>query len=1205
MNDWSSSPPGTGWSTDGLETNDAVVLGPTDVLTWTGSRGVRFGRLHVVIDADTAPSGAVGTCVVALTTTPFAGGAPTTTMATLQEGTHAYALSDPEVKVQELKIDCASAIGGLATIDWVVLQNSDVPFAPAGDLDLTWWDTDMPEGGYDTHAVLRGGQLCDLPCESTYETLLASGDVSGFAIYDDAQDEWIAINGDPTTGSFLYQDVDVDAHDIAWVDDGSAEGLLLGVTAHVTGNEGVRGLRGQLLASSDTGKTWTPLANGYSSGSADPAVAATRRQDPWGKKDHPGGRLIQPTSTGQAFVANHVGGEPSLVLLDSAGALCAVDTGGTLPEASNWDDGSPHDLLVALAWASHPISNEHLVFAGYRQRDLDTDPAVIQDSLFRCTYTGEPNCSETPTCGALPGSEGIDVADLEVDSSSGSDMHVYVADLGRRDRNDSGAVPDTSHCLDAGASISAGDVCGPRVWRWTAKVSDYTAASDTLQDIVSPVMSDGLTFSGRKPQAVSGLSLSSNNVWLTAFTPNGHAGWYSSDAPAWRISLSEAEVIDDTGYPVGWPPLTTTGWISLSDDKFINPGYTAATVSTADDDMHGEYLRETGLDPGNTWMADQAFTAWQAEMYDGVAYQETGSSEVFLVGNTAFGFWAWHTNSAGSYGPESAMLDGALVETVDEDTAIGATFFDNAGDTGSTTFQGTVVRDVAFGWDGRVWVLDLDNGFVYEDEGASTRAVRPPQNGTLAAGGQAVATAEVKGGDEGAVWLGMYDKTGAGDTPSRQAILRSADGGDTFCYQGVIESGIAGDLQAINRSIVAATTKYIGDKADEVFHRYTFSHTVWPYPVFDGEDWVPCDSGGPGGPTQDGIAFREMMSLEGSSHDMSWGNPLDIVALDEDLAVATFASYRAERDLDDLAFTADQSIPGRVGYTLDGGTTWSELDFSDALTAPACTGLADLQYDLFGKMAQLELLVDTTWYTSAQEWGLDLFLLGQDSGQLYEDGDEHCALWRVTVVTTAGPSTTTTRTPVSVPDGTGSCTVRRPSSMARSPWTDRLMIWGGYHRLRDPPDAYHERGGMCLIDYDGSNASSVIDPEDGYRFSIMDAVPNPLVQDQWVVTPFVDDLVQDQCAREYFDTRWSTNEEDVYDACDLPVPFIVQRRSPGEPGADWVTTDLAIDGLNSLEGVTLDLATGLVESPPGTWSVDWSLLYGTSGTGAFRGVATW
>ena len=1212
MNDWSGDPPSSAWSTDGIKAADAVVLGPGEVLTWTGSRQVRFGRLHVSIDAGSAPGGADGTCDVELTTAPIGGGPSSTATATLLEGSFAYSLSDPEVKVLEIQVDCAGATGDVAAIDWLVLQNSDIPFAPPEDLDLTWWDTDMPEGGYDTSTVLRGGELCDEPCEPVYETLLAACDVGGFGMWDEAEEEWVSINGDTTGSSFLYQDVDIDAYDIGWVDDGSTDGLLLGITGSGPDDE----LRGQLLASSDLGQSWTPLANGHSSSSSDPAVAANRRVHPWGTTDRPGGRLIQPTGTGQAFIASQVEGEPALVLRDGSGSLCAVGE-GTLPEASDWASGTPEDVLVALSWMPDEVGSggAQIVLAGYRQRDLTTTSSDEQ-ALFRCTYSAEPTCSATPTCAAIDASEGIDVADIEVVQSSDGSVQAYVADFGRRARNDGGSSPDTSNCLDSSETPSAGDTCGPRVWRWDVDRSTPDGSADTIQDLVTPssIKPAGLTFTGRTPQPVHGLNLSPSDVWLTAFTPNGHAGWYSSDAPAWRISVCEAKGITDSGYPSGCTTSAEPGWISLSDDKYLDPGYTsydASDPSTGTDrDMDGEVLRESELNTGSTWMADQTLTAWRAEMRDGVYYQEDGSSPRLLVGNAPFGFWAWHVNSSSAYGPESYDLDGADVATVDEDTAIGSTFYDNAGDTGSTTYQGTVVRDVRLGWDMRAWVTDMDNGFVYEEDGSATRAVRPSQLSTFGAGGMAVATAEVQAGDDGAVWVALYDKATTDGPPYRQGILRSEDSGDTFCYQGVIEEG-AEDVEdhgARHRSIDAvAKTKYVPDQVDELFHRKEYTHPDWPgVPGFGTEDWVPCDNGVIGDPMDEGIAFREGMTLEGTPHDMSWGNPLDIVALDEHLAIATFASYDADQDLLGNSFTSTQSIPGRVGYTLDGGETWQEVDFSDAAADATCTAVTDLQHDLFGKLAHLVLVPDGTWHTSDEDWGLDFFVLGEDSGDLYSSGGHDCALWRVTLETTAGPVTTTDWEPVSIPyGGTEDCTVYKPTGVARAPWQDRLMIWGAYSKVSAGSDAYDERGGLCLMDFDGGDPVSVLDPADGYRFTIKELVPNPLVQDNWLVSPFVDHLTQDQCARQRSGGAWTTDGEDLYDACDLPIPFVLQRRPPGAPGPDWVTTDLGIDGLHSLQGTQLDVAASYVQFASGVVIVGMQVLYGTTGTGAFRGVVSW
>jgi len=397
--------------------------------------------------------------------------------------------------------------------------------------------------------------------------------------------------------------------------------------------------------------------------------------------------------------------------------------------------------------------------------------------------------------------------------------------------------------------------------------------------------------------------------------------------------------------------------------------------------------------------------------------------------------------------------------------------------------------------------------------------------------------------------------------------------------------------------------KYVGDKADEIFHRYDFSHTIWSYPVFDSDDWKPCDAASVPDPIDQGTVFRETITVDLTAHDVSWGNPMDIVALDEDIAIATFGSYYAEQDLDEQTFSTAQSLPGRVGYTLDGGMTWDEIDFSQA--AATCTAVTDLQYDLFGKYARLALVEDTTWYTDSEDWGLDFFLLGQDSGDLYDLGGQDCAVWRVTLVTTAGPTTTTSWTPVSVPFETDGCTIETATGLSIAPWQERLLLWSGYTQIANGPDALTERGGLCLMDFDGSNATGILDPADGYRFAIKDVVPNPLVQDQWVVTPFVDDQVQDQCAKQRSGGVTSIDGADVYDACDVPIPFLYQRRGPGAPGPDWVATDLSIDGLNSLQGTELDLDAGAVEAPPGTWNVDLALLYGTTGTGSFRGVATW
>jgi len=1072
----------------------------------------------------------------------------------------------------------------------------------------------MPEGGFDSHLTLRGGKLCDTCPDPVYATLLGASDTAGVGIWDASASQWRSANGDPSGASFLHQDVDIGAHDIAWVDDGSADGLLLVLTGVPAQDETDRGLRGQLLASSDGGDSWTPLANARSDAGGDPSLAASRRLGPWGNKDRPGGRLIQPTGSGQAFVGSQVGEQPSLALLDSTAALCTVgDT--VLPKTTDYYDSStgvyqktPDNVISAIAWMpdEHNSGASSMVLAGYRQRDMSTTTG--ESALFRCTFGGDPSCGSTPSCVEIAGSEGIDVADIEVSQAADGSVSAFVADHGRRARNDGGVSPDTSNCLDLTETPVSGDSCGPRVWRWDIDLTDATGASDTLQDLVTPagIQPDGLVFDTRTAQPVSGLTLSPDDVWLFAYTPTGAGSWYSAEAAVWRISVCEALAISDSGYdPTGCTH--DKGWLSLTDDKFIVPGY-----GIGGQDMDGEYLRETELDPGSTWMADQAPQSFWSKIWDGVFYQADASVPRELVGNNLFGVWSWHEDSTGTYGPESDLLDGHNVSTVDEDTAIGVTFFDNAGDLGNTTWQGTVARDISIGTTGRLWIVDGDNGFVFEDEGSATRAERPGQLSTFGAGGMAVTSAPTNTGED-AVWIALHHKSPGDTPPYKQGILRSDDSGDSFCYQGAIEEDGA------FRSFFGGQN-WVGDKYDELFHQYLFSHSLMAFPSFDvGIDWLPCDdgSGGAADGSDEGVALLESVTIDGTLYRLSWGNPLDVVALDESVAVAAFQSYEATEDLTPesnfgpLSLPSNYEHPGRAAFTLDGGTTWSAIDFTDATAN--CATVPQLQEDLFRRNVHLALVPDGTaggegtYFTTSSFWRLDFFLLGVDSGELYESGAGACALWRVVVDTTPA-GTTTTWTPLTIPFQTNGCMVEEPSGVAVAPWHDRIAIWGGYVKQKEAGGGpgHREEGGLCLMDRDGSNPQVVIDPADGFRFSIKDAVPHPVVQDQWIVSPFVDWQVQTQCARERSGGAWSENLDDAYDACDLALPFTVVRRPLGSPGPPWVTSDLSlVDGPHTLEGVALDERTKVSETLAGIESVTMELVYATAGAGGYRAEVSW
>lgn len=128
----------------------------------------------------------------------------------------------------------------------------------------------------------------------------------------------------------------------------------------------------------------------------------------------------------------------------------------------------------------------------------------------------------------------------------------------------------------------------------------------------------------------------------------------------------------------------------------------------------------------------------------------------------------------------------------------------------------------------------------------------------------------------------------------------------------------------------------------------------------------------------------------------------------------------------------------------------------------------------------------------------------------------------------------------------------------------------------------------------------------GNQFDIRDITPHPFVMDTWFVAPFVDVNTQTDCIKDYVDPdgdgvyEWTYDFANVYTACSEPEPFIIQRRPPGTPPG-WSDEALPIAGLPSLNGNAL--STWYYTSG-GVLLLD-QLIYGTTGSGAFRGEVAW
>jgi hypothetical protein len=352
----------------------------------------------MMIDADQTPT--AGSCLVGWEWRHLGVGPLLTATATLEVGTAWYTPTAGDSRtplvVEEISIDCSGATAGDTQLDWLVLQNSKVPFSPLEDLELSWSDMDMPWGGFNTSITLRGGDRVQ-GTEALFQRMVAVLDVGGAAIYDDTSRAWQVANG--TEPNWLSTEQDLKLSDIAWLENGHWLAVS-GLPVSDPSGDTDRGIRGQLFHSTDQGDNWTPLYNSYSdkptSPLPGPAVAADRRLHPWGRKDRPMGRLIEPADDSAAFIASHVEGQPALILRGKTGAAADVCTVAptVLPQPVNLDGSIGENIVTSLAWigdAAHGNVGAS-VLVGYRQRDLTGGSGLAlspdHSQLFAFTPTG-------------------------------------------------------------------------------------------------------------------------------------------------------------------------------------------------------------------------------------------------------------------------------------------------------------------------------------------------------------------------------------------------------------------------------------------------------------------------------------------------------------------------------------------------------------------------------------------------------------------------------------------------------------------------------------------------------------------------------------------------------------------------------------------------------------------------------------------------
>lgn len=646
--------------------------------------------------------------------------------------------------IQNVEVRCTGS--GSATVAWLGMVDAASSIgllAPGFRNSRKWYDTNMPGGG-ENHLVLV----------STPDGLYAASDVGGVAFSESNGETWQVRNGD--LGSGLDRAYDLSVWGLA-VDPANS-----GRVWALTGNESSAGRFGGLFGSADGGETWKNVATESSS----LPVAAYGPADMCDNTDQravSGGKLARyvehayGTGADEAdyvVFANH---GPDLTtgfdlsILDTAsstasGTVCSPFTG--LPDApisalAVMDDGDDHALLVGLkGWWNSSTATEG---AGLYRCDLPETGTSAAAVL----------CSGSPAwaCTAVPGSTGIDVRDIEIDSSNPTGT-AWVADAMR--------VPDASSDCTALET-------GGQVWRWDV---DPATASDAgaVEDVTGTLMSTtyaATNASDYRMGEISGLVMDPTSNYLIALFNTSHDKSY--DYTQERIFRGAA---DYGGLAIPWEAMMT-------DD---NSGSTERTARGGVVTAGGSALEH--------WMMDQDYLADWAPAYavdgDFVANDRCDdSSNVCLVVGDGFGMWqvdGWDKDFA----------------VVDVDTAVEWHY--NFG-SWLTEFQSTVVTDVAV-------TQEQSEPFGFSataDLGGMRLPVPTPHTTGWAVGGRAetwcnwdrwnAASGAVdiwENGDGNAViWYGVNDQ-GTESAWYAQGIARYDVAADTWCFEGTNDADAKG-----------------------------------------------------------------------------------------------------------------------------------------------------------------------------------------------------------------------------------------------------------------------------------------------------------------------------------------------------------------------------------------------------------------------------
>ncbi len=577
------------------------LSGTSETATLAGTVPFYNGRPKLVVEVTSANS--TKTCSVILKSQPYPSGTVVTSTLNFPATTgiqvfdFAASVKAP-MNLTQVKFSCSGTTAGTARIvDWLSIQNGTTTWAPGGDLNLAWSDTELPAGGSNNVVISEGA-----------DGLYTASDVGGIAWYEPTTQSWTSLNGLDVD---LADAPDQSAWDVLPLDLDN-NGVVDTMYA-LTGNWFQADFYGGLWKSTDGGGSWTDLDLADIAGygrihACDVDGSGALEQTSGHSPARAGGHLLAwDPDHAWLYAASHQAGEEGVWLVSSAGTATRIDS-------TDLPSGYVSSLLVVDYGA-----DEQLI-VGYKG-DVEGEA-----TLFTCdvpaTATGAGFITCAPTAD-FPTSGGIDVRDLQWDNAEPTNRTVFVADGQRFDSGGTCTNPNEG-----------------KAWRWDL---DHDTLTEVTENVAGP--SGGGTGDEYETE-LAGLSMDSAGSYLYAFFPAGQdrsyvAGAYPSftaNPKVWRITEAAAD-----GSGSDWAGLSgtddatrTAGTHSLGytsgADTWIDDQPDRATWAPAFgvdgvfyDDDHTSTERLAVVDGFGTWLVDGATDTWD-DVDDDVVWTHAYSS---------------------------------------------------------------------------------------------------------------------------------------------------------------------------------------------------------------------------------------------------------------------------------------------------------------------------------------------------------------------------------------------------------------------------------------------------------------------------------------------------------------------------------------------------------------------------------------------------